>query len=613
MAEIISVAFNAGQLFPLLFDVCETLKNGSAEIKLIARNVETLSNLLRELAEALDKGDAVYPPGIRLCAQQASDNCNDTCTELQGLILKMEKNRSTKVLRKKRLNDLQMRLELQKSTLLATINLASFTREIQDTSITSDPPNGGSGRVEEKRAKVNASLAKAVSCDKMRILQKNLDEHVDRSDTASPASDSTEPSDLDDTNTSLLAPSQNNLDPLASSHSLTRYASPCAGQASLISRGSDYRMEQKHKRYSPSSSGEENKILLNLLSYWAALQEMCDSSQPVALREYGKGSSSREVAQLYGSTRDIARTHEMHHRLEDAAARSPSPDWFSSIDAKAPQQLVPRTRTDNALSQPLSGSGGFRFSVSAPGDAPQGTGYYGYYDGTPPGLLRSPAPPHVIQDKPPSPPYSTPSTPNPDHGLQNVEHHHHAGYRYAAPQSSALMPVSYDICDNHNCRTNCPTTNTRQIEPLSSQRFSRVASSPTAPDMFPHPKLPLTYPNDTVGTNRAPMADEFWNVLQANGGVQWETRKKRKDRLLVRQYVGPIMHRQGEAVWSDLTFWGSAWTSLPRRYCSRAVLLGMLYEFREDDRHFHIVEELDYSQVEEITRLSLRTLECRAS
>ncbi|CAG9988743.1 unnamed protein product [Clonostachys byssicola] len=131
--------------------------------------------------------------------------------------------------------------------------------------------------------------------------------------------------------------------------------------------------------------------------------------------------------------------------------------------------------------------------------------------------------------------------------------------------------------------------------------------------MYPHPRLSLTYPDDNVDTNRNPMADEFWNVLQANGGVQWETRKKRKDRLLIKQYLGPIIYRQGEAAWSDLTFWGSAWTSLPRRYCSREVLLGLPYEFREDDRDFHIVEELDYHQVEEITRLSLRTLECRPS
>jgi hypothetical protein len=160
---------------------------------------------------------------------------------------------------------------------------------------------------------------------------------------------------------------------------------------------------------------------------------------------------------------------------------------------------------------------------------------------------------------PPSPPYSTISLVNEDHDVQRVIHHH----------VHHIHHHEHHHTTSHHTHYNAPPLPPRPA----------IAADPTPPNS--HKK----------GSS---IAEEVWNVLQANGGIQWEVRKKRGDKLLIKQYAGPSICRQGEAPWSHLALSGSAWTSLPRRYTSRPVLLAFSYDFKEDEQDFHVTEELEY-------------------
>jgi hypothetical protein len=415
--------------------------------------------------------------------------------------------------------------------------------------------------------------------DKMR----SLEELVDRSDTTTPESDNVSelgPPDSGENGMALLAPSQTNLATSAVERSLARRPSPCPSEASLISRESDYHIERSHGNYSSSRSGQGRKTLLQLVSYWAVLQELCDPSQQRALREDEQGITSREIAPRYG-IRDIVRTREVQPGDERSIATPPS--LYPPTDAKAAQPS-PGPGTETGM-QGVAPDDDVRPRLlhGPPNDGARGT--------------LSPAQPHELQNKaldnnrpgpPPYPNTRVASNPSADRSVQHGVHHH----------PTAPMPIArqYSTCEDTHYRTHYPPTNHRHIEPLGLQRFSNSpTTSNRALSLFARSDTASgQYLNDGVDATRVRVADGFWNVLQTNGSVQWETRKKRKDKMLIKQYVGPVMCRQDEAVWSDLTFSGSAWTSLPRRFCSQRVLLGLPYEYQEDDQYFHIFEELDY-------------------
>lgn len=129
---IVGVALKAEQLSPLLADACQTATSNPREISPMARSVKVLSIMLRELAEAFDKRDSLYPRGMKQCAQQVLGDCNDVCEELRGLVDNKGERRGVEFLEKVKMEQLQTRLDLLKAMMTVAIDLANFTRELRD-------------------------------------------------------------------------------------------------------------------------------------------------------------------------------------------------------------------------------------------------------------------------------------------------------------------------------------------------------------------------------------------------------------------------------------------------------------------------------------------------
>jgi len=87
--------------------------------------------------------------------------------------------------------------------------------------------------------------------------------------------------------------------------------------------------------------------------------------------------------------------------------------------------------------------------------------------------------------------------------------------------------------------------------------------------------------------------------------LRWDTQRKKRDKVMVRHYIGSELRSETEELWDYLVFEGPVWTSIPCYAASRAVLRRMKYDFREDGSCFHIFEELSPSDVAEIFSCSL--------
>lgn len=455
----------------------------------------------------------------------------------------------------------------------------------------------------------------------MRLLQENLE---DLDDNASAGPSLVQRTEIDDKRHS-------NSIKIASFELRSRHGDPSSGQV----RGrSDYHGEESHERRSSPRAFKANKTLRSLLSYWEELQDMIDTPQQERSAEEGERSGTR-ATQPPIDNRDTARTHEpkvkrehkkptidewiegtevstrdmqqdpasrpshdereSHHPrvvVEDPRREHAAPsiaDWIANTEVSTRDEEYeashPRTfpketevRTSSPVAEKRSRSRVVDENMDRSPQVQQPSPKH-YHEGlrTMIHATRSPSPSEREKDRymPPSPPYSTTSVVDQDHNVHNVVHHHHIHHHHDAPRDASR--------DTRERRDGRDGRDGRDAAP----RHAPIEAPP------PLPRRPSTHAHD-VDPRRPRMVDEFWHILQASGGVHWETRKKRKDRLVIKQYVGPVMCRQGETKWSDLTVAGSAWTSLPRRYCSRSVLLDLRYDFKDDKHDFHVIEELDY-------------------
>lgn len=287
-------------------------------------------------------------------------------------------------------------------------------------------------------------------------------------------------------------------------------------------------------RQSPRSF-QSNTTLQNLLTYWRELQDMSIPEHPEQDPDEVQGRDEGwedlgDGIQRYES-RDAGTQDERGHARHAATAME---------DEDAPRHWLPRSPPRDHSPSVMHPSpkhhhpGALRSLVRAD---------------------RTPSPQYEAQNDrhiPPSPPYSAGSAADDEHHLHNVHHHRHIHHH-----------------EHHH------TTHRRRRTP--------------PPQTPPRPAV-----TDREEGQPVDIAEDFWHILQANGGIHWELRKKRGDRLVVREYIGPVLARQGETSWSHLTVSGSVWTSLPRKYCSRAILLDLPYDFKEDEQFFHIIEELEY-------------------
>lgn len=142
MAEIapgiVGVAIKAEQLSPLLAEASDLLQAGgdagSSEANPMARSVKVLSILIRELAEAFDDRDSMYPRGMKHCARLVLEDCNALCDELRALVsppLDQDgRPGERQPISKAKIDQLQTEIDLQKAMLVATTALASFTRQV---------------------------------------------------------------------------------------------------------------------------------------------------------------------------------------------------------------------------------------------------------------------------------------------------------------------------------------------------------------------------------------------------------------------------------------------------------------------------------------------------
>jgi hypothetical protein len=138
--SIFGAAMMAEQLVPLLTDAYRAAsfagRSGREEEESIpiAKSVRVLSILLRELAEAFDQRDSVYPRGMKHCVRQVLEDCTNICEELRGHFggTGDRPREGIKTLEKAKMDQLQTMIDLQKSILMATIALASFSREVLD-------------------------------------------------------------------------------------------------------------------------------------------------------------------------------------------------------------------------------------------------------------------------------------------------------------------------------------------------------------------------------------------------------------------------------------------------------------------------------------------------
>lgn len=137
MAEIapgiVGVAIKAEQLSGLLAEPGTDVD--SREVNPMARSVKVLSILIRELAEAFDDRDSMYPRGMKRCARLVLEDCNTLCDDLRTFVADVndgrggEPGKRTEVDRA-RMEQLQTEIDLQKAMLVATTALASFTRQV---------------------------------------------------------------------------------------------------------------------------------------------------------------------------------------------------------------------------------------------------------------------------------------------------------------------------------------------------------------------------------------------------------------------------------------------------------------------------------------------------
>lgn len=286
-------------------------------------------------------------------------------------------------------------------------------------------------------------------------------------------------------------------------------------------------------RQSPRSF-ESNKTLQGLLAYWQELQDMSTSNPPYQEAQWrDEGWEDLGDGIQRHESRDVEAQNDGGHDHHAAAAMD---------EDDAPRHWLPRSPPRDATSSPLQPS------------------LKHHHPGALRSLMRTartPSPPYDSQDErymPPSPPYSAGSAAGDNHNGHDVHHHHHIHHH-----------------EHHH---------------TSHRRRHRSRT--------PAPQVPQQEAVTDQDHERADISDEFWNALQASGGIHWDVRKKRGDRLVVREYVGPVLDSQGETSWSHLTVSGSVWTSLPRKFCSRSVLLDLPYDFKEDEQYFHIIEELEY-------------------
>lgn len=135
MAEIapgiVGVAIKAEQLSSALANA----DAHSREVNPMARSVKVLSILIRELAEAFDDRDSMYPRGMKRCARLVLEDCNSLCDELRLLLSAPpdghgEEGQASAIIRKAKIDQLQTEVDLQKAMLVATTALASFTRQV---------------------------------------------------------------------------------------------------------------------------------------------------------------------------------------------------------------------------------------------------------------------------------------------------------------------------------------------------------------------------------------------------------------------------------------------------------------------------------------------------
>lgn len=542
MAEIapgiVGVAIKAEQLSPLLadaFDASPSPAGGdgdSREVNPMARSVKVLSILIRELAEAFDNRDSMYPRGMKHCARLVLEDCNSLCDELRALVSAPpnadgEPNGITK-LSKAKLDQLQTEIDLQKAMLVAITSLASFTRQVIYTryaaklfptktcqsslltwtalSDTNDSPGARDRNIEQKRAEVEVAIGKAIQWDKMRILQ----EDMEGNQQSTVAGDNSRP------------------------HTPVKRASfaPLPGEEGY-----------PDGRQSPRSF-QSNRTLQNILTYWRELQDMSMAEPP---HPHPHRDNEEEEQRRDEGWEDLGDGIQRYESRDIGTQDDREPGRFAATamdEDDAPRHWLPRSPPRD---------------VSPSMKQPSPKHHH-------PGALRSlvrtartPSPHYDSQEErnmPPSPPYSAGSQGDDVQNTRNVHHHHHIHHH-----------------EHHH----------------TSHR--RRHHSQTPPLQTPQQQHAVT---DREHGRPLDMADEFWNVIQANGGIHWELRKKRGDRLIVREFTGPELTSQGETSWTHLTVSGSVWTSVPRKFCSRSILLDLPYDFKEDEQYFHIIEELEY-------------------
>jgi hypothetical protein len=98
------------------------------------QTLKVLAILIRELAEAFDDRDSMYPRGMKHCARLVLEDCNALCDELRALVsppLDQDgRPGERQPIGKAKIDQLQTEIDLQKAMLVATTALAGFTRQV---------------------------------------------------------------------------------------------------------------------------------------------------------------------------------------------------------------------------------------------------------------------------------------------------------------------------------------------------------------------------------------------------------------------------------------------------------------------------------------------------
>lgn len=390
---------------------------------------------------------------------------------------------------------------------------------------------------DEKRFEVEAAMAKAIKWDKMRILQ----EDMEAQGTVVAAKEANRPANA--IKKASFAPTPEEL----------------RQRQQLLEEGG-----HTDGRQSPRSF-QSNKTLQNLLAYWQELQDIPMANHPppppMSMPPHQDGTQQWRDEGWEDLGGDIQR-YEGSRDAGTQDDRGLTRHMGTAMDHEdeAPRHWLPRSPPREA----------------SPSGVPPSMKNH-HHPGALKSLMRTaprtPSPHYDSQDErhmPPSPPYSPGSvTGDEQHNGPGVHHHHHIHHH-----------------EHHH------TTHRRRRHDHDHEHDHDHDRRPPSPLMPQHEHPAVT--DREYARAGGDMGDEFWNVLQANGGVHWELRKKRGDRLIVREFAGPVLDSEGETSWSHLTVSGSVWTSLLRKYCSRSVLLDLPYDFKEDEEYFHIIEELEY-------------------